>query len=161
MSGLPSRNVWYPRYQDTAFLHLWALTAPLYSITGYCITTAQSYSKLNDDLIYWDFTIQFLLQNYLSIPNRGWVFFFLITKVRCNSTEDNLLRGNPVSITTKLLIAWFTSTRGVYQMRLAKPVHLLRAKESLLIQVINCAYLCRVPVISGYIISTFRPLFEW
>ena len=66
-----------------------------------------------------------------------------------------------VSITTKLLIAWFTSTRGVYQMRLAKPVHLLRAKESLLIQVINCAYLCRVPVISGYIISTFRPLFEW
>ena len=69
-----------------------AITAPLYSITGYCIATAQSYSKLNDDLIYWDFTIQFLLQNFLSIPTRGWVFFYLITKVCCNSTEENLLR---------------------------------------------------------------------
>ena len=139
-----------------------AITAPLYSITGYCITTAQSYSKLNDDLIYWDFTIQFLLQNYLSIPNRGWVFFFLITKVRCNSTEDNLLRGNPVSITTKLLIAWFTSTRGVYQFRTVKPVHFFRAKESLLIHLIHD--LC-MPVSdsnhSWYIITTLCWLFEW
>ena len=27
-----------------------AITAPLYSITGYCIATAQSYLGLNDDL---------------------------------------------------------------------------------------------------------------
>ena len=46
-------------------------------------------------------------------------------------------------------------------MRLAKPVHLLRAKESLLIQVINCAYVSRGPVISVYIIINLRPLFEW
>ena len=42
-----------------------------------------------------------------------------------------------VSITTKLLIAWFTSTRGVYQMRTVKPVHFFRAKESLLIEVLH------------------------
>ena len=28
-----------------------AITAPLYSITGYCVATAQSYSRMNDDLM--------------------------------------------------------------------------------------------------------------
>ena len=67
-----------------------------------------------------------------------------------------------VSITTKLLIAWFTSTRGVYQFRTVKPVHFFRAKESLLIHLIH--ELC-MPVSdsnhSGYIITTLCQLSEW
>ena len=67
-----------------------------------------------------------------------------------------------VSITTKLLIAWFTSTRGVYQFRTVKPVHFFRAKESLLIHLIHD--LC-MPVSdsnhSWYIITTLCWLFEW
>ena len=67
-----------------------------------------------------------------------------------------------VSITIKLLIAWFTSTRGVYQFRTVKPVHFFRAKESLLIHLIHD--LC-MPVLdsnhSWYIITTLCCLFEW
>ena len=67
-----------------------------------------------------------------------------------------------VSITTKLLIAWFTSTRGVYQFRTVKPVYFFRAKESLLIHLIHD--LC-MPVSdsnhSWYIITTLCWLFEW
>ena len=67
-----------------------------------------------------------------------------------------------VSITTKLLIAWFTSTRGVYQFRTVKPVHFFRAKESLLIHLIHD--FC-MPVShsnhSWYIITTLCWLFEW
>ena len=66
-----------------------------------------------------------------------------------------------MSNTTKLLIAWFTSTKGVYQMQIGKHVQLYRAKESLLIQVSNCAYMSRGPIISVYIIINLRPLFEW
>ena len=45
-------------------------------------------------------------------------------------------------------------------MQIGKHVQLYRAKESLLIQVSNCAYMSRGPIISVYIIINLRPLFE-
>ena len=103
----------------------------------------------------------------------GLVFckiYFLIYKLSMGlfdvgitwQVPDNLSKQQERCLTTKLLIAWFTSTRGVYQFRTVKPVHFFRAKESLLIHLIHD--LC-MPVSdsnhSGYIITTLCRLFEW
>ena len=53
-----------------------------------------------------------------------------------------------VSITTKLLIAWFTSTRGVYQFRTVKPVissGLKKACSSIWFMIFACQ--SRIPII--------------
>ena len=119
-----------------------AITAPLYSITGYCIATAQSchfftffhsYTHLPnnlfwirmvtfysafEDLLYlgwFKLMIQFNLHqlNKLLHPANAHCHCQRMSQFR--NRRDSKLSCIHLSITTKLIVAWFTSSRGVYQ----------------------------------------------
>ena len=119
-----------------------AITAPLYSITGYCIATAQSchfftffhsytyfpnnlfwirmvtfYSAF-EDLLYlgrFKLMIQFNLHQLDKLLHPANAHCHCQRMSQFRNRRDSKLSCIHSSITTKLTIAWFTSTRGVYQ----------------------------------------------
>jgi len=119
-----------------------AITAPLYSITGYCIATAQSchfftffhsytyfpnnlfwirmvtfYSAF-EDLVYlgrFKLMIQFNLHQLDKLLHPANAHCHCQRMSQFRNRRDSKLSCIHSSITTKLTVAWFTSTRGVYQ----------------------------------------------
>ena len=119
-----------------------AITAPLYSITGYCIATAQSchfftffhsytyfpnnlfwirmvtfYSAF-EDLLYlgrFKLMIQFNLHQLDKLLHPANAHCHCQRMSQFRNRRDSKLSCIHSSITTKLTVAWFTSTRGVYQ----------------------------------------------
>ena len=119
-----------------------AITAPLYSITGYCIATAQSchfftffhsYTHLPNNL-FWIRMVTFY-SAFEDLLYLGWFKLMMQfnlhqldkllhpANAHCHcqrmsqfrNRRDSKLSCIHLSITTKLIVAWFTSSRGVYQ----------------------------------------------
>ena len=119
-----------------------AITAPLYSITGYCIATAQSFHFFTffhsytyfpnnlfwirmvtfysafEDLVYlgrFKLMIQFNLHQLDKLLHPANAHCHCQRMSQFRNRRDSKLSCIHSSITTKLTVAWFTSTRGVYQ----------------------------------------------
>ena len=137
-------NLWYFTQEERGIGYSFqlAITAPLYSITGYCIATAQSchfftffhsytylpnnlfwirmvtfYSAF-EDLVYlgrFKLMIQFNLHQLDKLLHPANAHCHCQRMSQFRNRMGSKLSCIYSSITTKLIVAWFTSTRGVYQ----------------------------------------------
>ena len=101
-----------------------AITAPLYSITGYCIATAQSchfftffhsYTYLPNNLFWIRMVTFYSLHQLDKLLHPANAHCHCQRMSQFRNRRDSKLSRIHSSITTKLIVAWFTSTRGVYQ----------------------------------------------